>query len=295
MADCGSPSAVGELPTLHVARAALHVAAIVDQRGSFAAEAQESYWHHATGGTFAPADLNRGEKLLLDIGLLVERDGRLTPTPQLAQLLQGSAADALAALAQQVLAAAGLPQAHAPGFAAQLAELVPDAALREQLLLALARRFDSTRQVLIGEIGEELVMNALRNELSSMGRRDLALQVRHVSLLSDQLGYDISAPRVAGAPRLLEVKATTVDRDPHSLAIHLSRNEADTGTSFTDWALVATVVDNIDDRQGRIIGWCPAKALADLLPVDAHACRWEQALIELPVDRLSPGLPGVVG
>ncbi len=48
------------LPSLHIARAALHVAAIVDRDGSRAPEAQESYWHHATGGTFAPADLDRG-------------------------------------------------------------------------------------------------------------------------------------------------------------------------------------------------------------------------------------------
>ncbi len=44
-----------------------------------------------------------------------------------------------------------------------------------------------------------------------MGRSDLARDVRRVSLLSDQLGYDVNAPRVAGPPRLLEVKATTVE------------------------------------------------------------------------------------
>jgi hypothetical protein len=294
MADRSTPPG-GELPSLHIARAALHVAAIVDQRGSVVADAQESYWHHATGGTFAPADLDRGERLMLDIGLLAERDGRLTPTCQLAQMIEEPAAEALAILAQRILTATGAVEAQTPHVAAQLAELVPDSARREQLLLALARQLDCTRQVLIGEIGEELVMMALRQQLTSIGRRDLAEQVRRVSLISDQLGYDISAPRVVGAPRLLEVKATTVDTDPHSLAIHLTRNEADTGMSFPNWALVATVVDSIDDRHGVIVGWCTAELLADLLPVDARACRWEQALIELPLDRLSPGLPGVVG
>ncbi len=181
-----------------------------------------------------------------------------------------------------------------PSAAARLAELVPDAARREQLLLALAYRFDNTRQLLIGEIGEELIIHELRHELRALGRDDLALEVRRVSLLSDQLGYDICAPRVAGAPRLLEVKATTVDTDPRSVSIHLSRNEADTGARFPDWSLVACVVESIQYRQGRIVGSCTTGALADLLPVDGYASRWEQAFIELPVDRLSPGLPGVV-
>ncbi len=53
---------------------------------------QESYWHHATGGIFAPADLDRGQHLLLNLGLLVELDGKLTPAAELAQLLEGSVA-----------------------------------------------------------------------------------------------------------------------------------------------------------------------------------------------------------
>jgi hypothetical protein len=282
------------LPSLHIARAALHVAAIVDRGGSQAADAEESYWHHATGGTFAPVDLDRGERLLLDVGLLVECDRELRPTSQLAHLLEGSAADAIEALTQRVLARSTPGEIQVPRVAEQLVQLVPDAVRREQLLLALAQRFDDTRQRLIGEIGEELVMNALRGELRAMGRLDLAREVRQVSLRSDQLGYDISAPRVAGSARLLEVKAT-ISHPAGSLAIHLSRNEADTGATFPDWALVACVIDDIDLRLGHIVGWCPEKALADLLPLDGFAGRWEQASIEVPLERLSPGLPGVIG
>jgi hypothetical protein len=294
MAEKPANPSTSRLPSLHVARAALHVALIVDQRGSRSADAQESYWHHATGGSFAPVDLDRGERLLLDVGLLVERDGQLTPTPHLAQLVQGSPADALVVLIQRLLALTGPVELEAPaGIAAQVAELIPDAARREELLLALAQRFDDTRQRLVGEIGEELVVNAARTELRNMGRPDLAQEVRRVSLLSDQLGYDVSAPRVTGAPRLLEVKATTADSDGRSVAIHLSRNEADTGTTLPDWALVACQVENTDQRQGHIVGWCTCHALADLLPSDCLTGRWEQASLALPLDRLSPGLPGV--
>ena len=294
MAETPETSPASQLPSLHVARAAVHVAVIVNQRGSRSADAQESYWHHATGGSFAPADLDRGERLLVNVGLLVERDGKLTPTPPLAQLAHGSAADALAALIQRVLAHTGSVELEASGIDTQLAELVPDAARREELLLALAQRFDDSRRRLVGEIGEELVVDAARTELLNMGRRDLAHKVRRVSLLSDQLGYDVSAPRVAGAPRLLEVKATTADTEGRSFAIDLSRNEADTGTTLPDWALVACRVESTDQRQGHIVGWCTGGVLADLLPVDRLASRWDQASIEVPFERLSPGLPGVV-
>lgn len=294
MAEKPATLSASQLPSLHVARAALHVAVIVDKGGSRPADARESYWHHATGGTFAPADLVRGERLLLDVGLLLERDGELTPTPQLAQLLEGPAADALAALVHRVLGLSRATEVEAPDVAAWLAKLVPDVARREQLLLALGRRFDDTRQRLIGEIGEELVVNAARNELRDMGRPDLANEVRRISLLSDQLGYDVSAPRVSGAPRLLEVKATAADTGRRSLAVHLSRSEADTGATIPDWALVCCCVENVDQRLGHIVGWCTAHALADLLPVDRLGGRWEQAYIEMPLERLSPGLPGVV-
>lgn len=293
MAEKPATSPAGELPSLHVARAALHVALIVDQKGSRTADAQESYWHHATGGSFAPADLHRGERLLLDVGLLVKRDGQLTPTPLLAQLVQGSPRDALVAIIQRLVALTSPTEFEAPSVAAQLVELVPDVARREELLVALALRFDDTRQRLVGEIGEELVVNAARTELRNMGRSDLAHEVRRVSLLSDQLGYDVNAPRVSGAPRLLEVKATTADTEGHALAIHLTRNEADTGTILPDWALVACHIENTDERQGHIVGWCTGQALADLLPVDSPAGRWEQAAIVLPLERLLPGLPGV--
>jgi Domain of unknown function (DUF3883) len=282
------------LPSIHVARAALHVAAIVDRGGSPALEAEESYWHHATGGTFAPVDLDRGQRLLLSVSLLVELKGTLTPTPQLAQLLEGSASDALAALSQRALAFTRPAELEAPGVAARLAQLVPDAARREELLFALARRFDDTQHRVIGEIGEEIVMFAARAELRGMGHSDLARDVRRVSMLSDQLGYDITAPRVVGPARLLEVKATTSNAVHNSLTIHLSRNEADTGATFPDWALVVCVVDNVDQRLGRIIGWCPANVLGDLLPHDGVVGRWDQASVEVPVERLLPGLPGVV-
>ena len=283
-----------ELPSAHIVQAALHVATIVDRGGSPTLDAAESYWHHATGGTFAPVDLDRGQHLLLGLGLLAELNGKLTPTAELAQLLEGSAQDALAALCQRALAFAPPAELEAPDAAAKLAQLVPEAARREELLLALARRFDDLQRRVIGEIGEEVVMFEARTELRGMGRFDLARDVRRVSMLSDQLGYDINAPRITGPPRLLEVKATTSNAVHNSVTIHLSRNEADTGATFPDWALVVCVVDNVDQRLGHIAGWCAANVLEDLLPHDGVVGRWDQASVEIPLERLLPGLPGVV-
>ena len=49
----------------------------------------------------------------------------------------------------------------------------------------------------------------LKAVLRALGHHDLARAVRRVSLVSDQLGYDIRAPHIERPPRLLEVKATT--------------------------------------------------------------------------------------
>ena len=129
-----------------------------------------------------------------------------------------------------------------------------------------------------------------RAELRGMGRSDLARDVRRVSMPSDQLGYDVNAPRITGPPRLLEVKAATSNAVHSSVTVHLSRNEADTGATFPDWALVVCVVDNVDQRLGRIAGWCAANVLGDLLPHDGAVGRWDQASVEISLQRLLPGL-----
>lgn len=166
---------------------------------------------------------------------------------------------------------------------------MPDPQGREELLLARAQRFDDQAQCLIGEIGEELVVTAARQELAELGRADLARGVRRVSLVSDTLGYDVSAPRTSGRPRLLEVKSTT--RADVTFVVHISRNEAKIGQTYPDWALVVCRVDDVEARSGEICGWCQAGDFAARLPRDAAGGHWEQAAIELSADELLPGLP----
>lgn len=272
-----------QLPTTHMVACAIHAAALLDRPASPVTQARAAYWHQATGGTFGPGDLRLGERLLVELGFVAERDGRLYPTWELDSLLDATFDDIAAAMASRAIA-------QRPPPAGELAELVPDAARREQLLVALGRRFDDEQRRLYGAIGEEIVVAAARAELEDLGRGDLARRVRHVSLETDQAGYDVSAPRVAGPARLFEVKATSAPAaDP--VVVHLSRNEAETGLRYADWTLVVCAVDDTDRRTGSIVGWTAAGLLGPSLPADRVGGRWESAAVEVPLASLSPGLP----
>ncbi|HEX7197788.1 MAG TPA: DUF3883 domain-containing protein, partial [Candidatus Limnocylindria bacterium] len=170
---------------------------------------------------------------------------------------------------------------------AAVGELVEDPARREELLLALGRRFDDAARREVGAAGEDLVVAHARAELASLGYPDLARNVRRVSLVSDQLGYDVAAPRVSGGDRLLEVKATTGNRGE----IFLSRNEATVGLRLKDWALVVCAVDDVDARTGSVLGWCRGTDLRPLLPTDAPGGSWQSVAIELDRLPLQAGLP----
>ncbi len=283
------------LPTGHAVRAAIHVAATIDERGSRVVDTYESYWHKATGGVFAPPDLTLGQRLLIDCGLVEEREGTLYPQPALQQILLGTLDDALVAVYAHAVESRDHEVAWAEAAAeAELAALIPDPVRREELLLALGRRFDDAQRRLIGEIGEELVVAALRADLEGLGYPDLARAVRHLSLESDQLGYDISAPGIAGPARLIEVKATTAMPED-TLTFHLSRNEAETGLRYGSWVLVICAVTNVDAREGEIIGWQDAASLAPAFPTDSPGGRWESAALTVAVADLVPGLPPATG
>jgi len=283
------------LPTGHAVRAAIHVAVTIDARGSRVIDAYESYWHKATGGVFAPPDLERGQRLLVDCGLVEERQGTLYPGAELQQILAGAIDDVVAAIyARGVAHQRERAQWSNEEASAELVELIPDPARREELLLALGRRFDDAQRRLVGAIGEELVVAALRAELDELGYPELARAVRHLSLESDQLGYDIAAPRIAGADRLVEVKATTAVEEGTAF-VYLSRNEAEVGLRYhRDWALVLCLVTDQVGREGEIVGWQSAGALEPALPLDSAVGRWEVAKLAIDLSELLPGTPPAV-
>ncbi len=268
---------------------------MLDAAGSRTADAHESYWHRATGGVFPDHDLRRGERLLVDVGFVVERDGLLIPSSELRELLTGTVEDAVEVVVARAITAEQ-PSWLADGVDPPdlLEEIVPDADRREALLLALGRTFDDASRKLTGAVAEEIVCSVAREELFRLGYPELARAVRRVSLESDQLGYDVSAPRTAGSRRLLEVKGTR--RLVDVLEVHLTRSEAKVGSTFPDdWALVVCNVTDTEKGDGEVLGWCSHAQLAPLLPEDGTSSRWEQAVISLPGALLTPGLPRVSG
>lgn len=279
------------LPSEHVLEAAVHVATLLDDPSSAAADARESYWRKALGGSFGPSDLHLGERLLVDIGLVIETDQHLSASAELRTLLEGSFEAIASIVASRVLELTP-PAVESGSLEGSLSKLIPDAERREELLTALGRRFDDSRRREVGAVGEQLVIDTAREELRGLGYADLAREVTQLSLETDQAGYDISAPRINGPKRLLEVKATTA-KDPDRVSIYLSRNEADTGQRFeSQWALVVCRVLDVDKKQGELLGWLPVSSLRSFLPLDTDRGRWESAELEIDVAELLPGLPG---
>lgn len=274
--------------TRHIARAALHVAAILGRERSSLVVVRESYWRRATGGVFSVADLVVAEDVLVAGGFITRADGMLMLSPLLYTLVDGAEDDAIDVLTVSLFGGLGLSPVEHNEIAEQLEELVPDPMRREALLLALGRRWDDDLRREVGEIGEEIVVANAKAELTALGHSELANAVRRVSLISDQLGYDVVAPRIGASPRLLEVKATTASSGG---LVFISRAESDAGSRLIDWALVVCSVRDVLDRTGEVVGWCQRADIDALLPQDVPGSRWQSVAIELERLVLQPGLP----
>lgn len=82
---------------------------------------------------------------------------------------------------------------------------------------------DSSRQKLIGDIGEELVIEFEKQRLINEGMGHLAQQIEHSSKqIGDGLGYDIKSFNADGTYRYIEVKTTT---QSSAACFYMSLNE----------------------------------------------------------------------
>jgi hypothetical protein len=250
---------------------------------------------------FSSDDLAESADLLAQAGLLVTSNGSVVPDPLLRSLLAMNTSDACVLLARRLLearrpiwlsAAVGergvSPQLIPDDVLHALTQLIPDPSNRESFLLAMGRRFTEEDRVRVGNIAEEAVVGACRDELESAGRGDLAEEVIRVSLVSDQLGYDVTAPRQLGSARHLEVKGTRARGT--TISVFLSRNEAATAMRDRDWSLVVCMVGDNDDA--AVVGWTTAQTIADRLPSDpAQGGAWQSAEVYLDTAELAGGLP----
>lgn len=302
MSDAGAePQSPPGVPGPHLLRSALRAARVIDDAGTPLADARISYSRSGSDGIYRQDDLVHGEALLLAAHLLREEQGVLYPVAGLSDLAEASDEDGREALLAALLEnRPPLWLSGAVGEDEVLDELIPskdlqamdaslDPQLREDLLLRLGQRFDDKAARIMGELAEAHVLAACKSELEDAGRSDLALRVRQVSLQSDALGYDVTAPTLDGNTRRLEVKGSRV-ADADSVRLFISRNEANRGLKDSAWSLVVCPVSDADEVE--LLGWCSGPALAPFLPKDPpDAARWASVEIQLPVSILEAGLP----
>lgn len=289
-------------PTSYELEAALHVAAVLPAMGASSAQARASYELIPSGGLYRLEDFLSAEAMLRRCRFLEARGDYLTPRDELLQLVSLPSHEArevlLLAIVERDPPVWALALGNSEGGLAvetipdddllTMESIVTDAVRREEFLLALGRRVDAEEIAAIGAAGEEFVLQECRAALAALGRPDLAARARRISLISDQLGYDIVAPSVLGSAWRIEVKTT---RTSAVLArIILSRNEARVGLKDAGWVLVVCLMKA--DGSHAIAGWCRAEDFAELLPVDPpENGRWMSASILLRTDSLRQGLP----
>jgi hypothetical protein len=283
-------------------RAAFWVGHVLGDRGEHAVIAHSSWMDLAVGGSVDLDELHAAEVALLELGLIRRsEDDWLWPTQPLCaachrddpltdELLLGLVLEAARPLWLSTATGEGdavAPELIPDAVVAGLSAVIPDPARREAFLLARARTVDARARELLGTIGEEHVVAALKTQLRALGGELEAERVRRVSLISDELGYDVTAPCLDGRLRRLEVKATRAQRS--TVAIVITRNELTAGLADPDWYLV---VVRIAESHSEVLGWTPAASLQALLPEDRHRHgRWQSARLLLALTALSPGLP----
>jgi hypothetical protein len=254
-----------------------------------------------TSGVLGTQDFSAGEQILESLGLIEIRGGQLVVAETVREVAAARREDAAALLIG--LALERRPPAWlrfaAAGDSLKI-DAIPDPDLdslsrcfgegerREAVLLAAARRFDASRLAALAELGEAYVVDRCREQLRDGGSQDLAMAVSRVSPVSDQLGYNVLAPRLDGSSRRIEVKATR--RLAWRGEVYISRSDFEIGALDPDWSLVVVEV-NTDDTPS-LLGWCPAQALTAKMPRDSHPLgRWNSVRVLQAEGMLNAGLP----
>lgn len=296
---------MSKTPTTFELQSALTVARLTPADGGTRDSLRAAFGSHATGGLFRSKDLDRGRELLETSGLLSSDGNWITPTATLLSL-RDHASDVATELILQVVLTANPPlwlfaaldgeevrwENVPDDDASALAASIGEAERREALLLSLGRTVDENSRRLLGSEGEDQVVRECRDYLLAKGREDLAHEVRRVSDISDQLGYDVTSPDTSGKRHRLEVKTSASGPDnPDRVHFYISRNEAKVGSADPQWALVAAIKDVVSGDV-RILGWCRAADFAGALPEDPTDWgRWSSARISIPTTAFTEGLP----
>jgi hypothetical protein len=291
------------LPTLHQLRSACLAARALHPPETPLSAARESFRRLPSNGVFGSSDFDSAQAVLGRVNLVSVQGDVLVVSESIAEIAAAArdgAAHLLLDLILERSPPAWLPMAAAgntlktgavpDGDLAAISSVLTDPDLREAILLRAARRHDAAHLVALGATGEEHVLACVRKELRDAGAPELADEVVQVSRISDQLGYDVLAPRLDGGPRRLEVKATR--RLRWRGEVFLTRNEFEVGLRDPDWALVVVEIDAAGTP--TLAGWCRADRLEPIVPEDRHADgRWVSASLQQASALLSPDLPPI--
>ncbi len=298
--DWALRASAGHVPTSHQLRAAARASQVLPAEGASRDLVSGSYGALPTGGIYSRNDLSAGEDILAAAGLVAYENDSVCPHADLVVLRTLPEPELCAGILFKLLAATRpLWVVGATSGNVLSPELVPDGVLgaidafldpleRERRLLELGRRFTDEERRHTGELAERHLVEALRSQLHSAGRADLSARVRRVSLDSDELGYDITAPTRSGDVRRIEAKGTRASGPAYP--VYISRNEADVGLSDGAWSLVVCSVASDDSVE--VVGWARAHDLAHLLPTDTDpAGHWASTHLTIDVALLCEGLP----
>jgi hypothetical protein len=285
-------------PTEHQLRAAAHVLSILGDSPVVDSDLKASYSTAATGLLLSSRDLEQAEGWLLSRHWLAHHPPYVVLTAK-AQNLPRDADIVVQELFRELVfdtRPLWLRMAVSTGRIRE--ELLPERVLetlrhlfpaddqREAILIAAAFKVDTERLKKMGDVGEKAVMAQCKAFLKHHGRPDLAELVRRVSLISDQLGYDIVAPNIAGIEQHLEVKCFA-GRHPN---FYLTRNEYEVGVRSRNWELVLCRMRN--DEEADIMGWTTLEPIQDWIPEDCDpSVTWQSIRVRLNSSEVFPGLP----
>jgi hypothetical protein len=290
------------LPTAHQLRSALRCGRLIDTAGVTVDLLRRSYRLVPYGGLYRSEDLIEAETLLIKAGLVFADGDLLIPMKGLNEIAQASDADGCEALLAALLheeIPLWLLAATSGGVLAD--ELIPDEEghklssvlgpeRREALLLEIGRRFSDEAQAVTGAVAERFVVACCKAELRDVGESELAERVRRVSETSDQLGYDVTAPRRDHSTRRIEVKGTRAGGT--NLVFYLSRNEAERSLADPDWSLVGCRIAR--DDHAKLVGHLFGTQLKAYLPHDPRSeARWQSVRLDVPDADFASGLPPI--
>lgn len=287
-------------------RAALWILKIIGQEGCSVHTLRSSWAILPVAGQ---VDIDEFEATFLALaqgGFILQSGDHLMPDIGLQAIASNSGADLEELLYSEIISRAHplwLRTSTNDGYAAfvsselvpddvarGLESIIPDPVRREAFLLTRARKVRTDEMLALGEAAEVAAFEALFAELVRCGEQALASMVCRVSLISDELGYDITAPRLDGSPRRIEVKG--VKRYGAVVSVVVTANEMTIGCSDPDWYLLVVEVREYP----TVIGWVDARTLEPLLPTNpGEGGRWLSARLKFPVKALVEGLPPVVG